>query len=518
MCGIAVAFNWPEANAKVARIASLLAHRGAITDPVVSPWPETAFCTRRLPIVDEAGGVQPAVSWDGRILVAMNGEIYNYAELAAELGSLGAKFRTASDTEVLAAALSVWGGRALQRLNGMYAFVALDLGAGEFLAARDPFGVKPLYVVQSGESFLFASEMRPLLTVTESEKVMFLPPGHALTRRGAVQFKSFLTERTRGAGVHDARTLDRILQDAVAIRTPPDLPVATLMSGGIDSTLIAHYLRRIRPEAPGYFLGSPTAPDFRYAAEYADMNDYELRLVDFEDGGGDILGQIDSVVATVESFEPNVVHPSLCSYLLSRAAHRDGFRVGFCGEGADELFAGYVHNEQAYARSEDHGHFVREEGIALMHRSVLQRVDRCSMRFGLELREPFLDPAVATYALGLAGDQLWSRAADGSIRGKRPLRTLYDLYPDALPASIRDRRKIPLNEGSGFDQSEEVSPWAAFARETVSDREFSDGQRRFAPYDLRDKEDYLYLDRLARVLDVDRVPHLAQRSLIRIPV
>ena len=498
-------------------MAERLVHRGDVTDPVVSPWPGAAFCTRRLRIVDAEGGAQPKLSWDGRILVAMNGEIYNYRELARELEALGARFATGSDTEVLAAALSVWGGRALGRLNGMYAFVALDLASGEFLAARDPFGVKPLYVAQSGESFLFASEIRPLLEVTETEQVLLLPPGHLLTRRHAVQYKSFVTERPPGGGGSDPKALDRLLAEAVELRTPADLPVATLMSGGIDSTLIAHYLRRIRPEAPGYFLGGPEAPDYRYAAEFAEMNAYDLRIVPLEGQGEDQLAWIDTVVETVESFEPGVVRSGLCSYLLSRAAHRDGFRVGLCGEGADELFAGYVEIEEAYARDETHGHFVREESLGLMNKTALQRVDRCSMRFALELREPFLDPKVAHYAFGLAGEALWSRAPDGGLRGKTPLRSLYDLYPDALPASIRDRRKAPMNEGAGFDESQTVSPWGAFAREIVSDAEFADGQRRFAAYDLRDKEDFLFLDRLSRVLEVDRVPHLAHRALVRVP-
>jgi len=516
MCGIAVALNWSGAEAKVTRIAELLAHRGDVTDPVVSPWANSAFCTRRLRIVDADGGAQPKLSGDGRILVAMNGEIYNYAELARELETLGVRLQSGSDTEVLACALSVWGGRVLPRLNGMYAFVALDLSTGEFLAARDPFGVKPLYAVQSGDGVLFSSEIRPLLDVTETEEVLLIPPGHVFTRRGTAQFHSFFTRRPERGAPHDPQVLDRILMEAIATRVPTDLPVASLMSGGIDSTLVAHYLRRIRPEAPGYFLGGPEAPDFSYAAEFADMNGYELRVVPFGDGG-DTLGQIDAVVSSVETFEPFVVRGGLCNCLLSRAVHGDGYRVALCGEGADELFAGYSEGEDAFARSEELGDFVQEEFLNLMNKTSLQRLDRCSMRFELEMREPFLDPAVATYAFGLAGSELWSRNADGALRGKRPLRTLYDLYPDALPASIRDRRKTPMNEGTGFDESLEASPWAGLARQSVSDGEFADGQRRFERYSLTTKEEYFYLDRLARVMDVDRVPHLAHRSLIRVP-
>ncbi len=517
MCGIAVAINWPGAETAVAAIAALQAHRGDTTDPVVSPWPDTALCTRRLRIVDPAHGQQPKLSWDNRILVAMNGEIYNHAALAAELSAQGVTFQTGSDTEVLACALSMWGGRALQRLNGMYAFVALDLRSGEFLAARDPLGVKPLYVVQSGEGFLFASEIRPLLEATGEGQVMLLPPGHLLTRTRVAQFTSFMTDRPAEDAIHDPHVLDTLLADAVAIRVPEGLEVATMMSGGIDSTLIAHYLRRLRPDAPGYFLGGPKAPDFRYAADYAAMNDYDLRIVS-TDYDGRTIDRIDAVVAAMESFEPNVVRGGLCTYLLSERMHRDGFRVGLCGEGADELFAGYSDLENAYAAAPESGEFVREQCLGLMNKTALQRVDRGSMRFQLELREPFLDPSVARYAFSLSGDQLWSRNADGRVMGKQPLRSLYDLHPDQLPTSIRDRNKSPLNEGSGFDESNDVSPWSAFAEEVITDKAFAEGQRRYAGFTLRNKEEFLFLDRLKRTIDVDRVPHLMDRALVRIPL
>ena len=165
MCGIAVAIGWPEAEITVRRLVEGILHRGDVTDPVVSPRNDIAMGTRRLRIVDADHAVQPQISFNGRLAVSFNGEIYNYIELRKELASLGIAFRTESDTEVLANALQDWGYRALERLVGMYAFVAVDLANGEFLAARDPFGVKPLYVIQSGISFVFCSEMpeeRPL--------------------------------------------------------------------------------------------------------------------------------------------------------------------------------------------------------------------------------------------------------------------------------------------------------------------------------------------------------------------
>src|SRR5580704_4082100 len=182
MCGIAVAIDWDGAEAAVRLLTAGILHRGDVTDPLVAVGNRIAMCTRRLRIVDPAHGVQPQFSFDGRFLVAFNGEIYNHGELRRELESSGICFRTECDTEVVANVIRLWGANGLKRLDGMFAFVAIDASTGEFLAARDPFGVKPLYLVRSGDSFLFCSEIRPLLEATEQHDVLFLPPGHVLTR------------------------------------------------------------------------------------------------------------------------------------------------------------------------------------------------------------------------------------------------------------------------------------------------------------------------------------------------
>jgi asparagine synthase (glutamine-hydrolysing) len=123
---------------------------------------------------------------------------------------------------------------------------------------------------------------------------------------------------------------------------------------------------------------------------------------------------------------------------------------------------------------------------------------------------------VVDYALNLRGSALVQNV-DGQSRGKAPLRTLYDLYPQQLPISIRNRVKVPLNEGSGFDVSYTKSPWKALAEQTVSDNEFAEGRRRFIAFDLRSKEEFLYLNKLATVMDVSRVPHLTNRARLLLP-
>ncbi len=469
--------------------------------------------TRRLRIVDGARAVQPQISADGRILVSLNGEIYNHAALRGELEALGVRFLTASDTEVLANALAVWGGAALGRLQGMFAFVALDLKTRAFVAARDPFGEKPLYLIQSEMGFLFCSEIRPLLNATETGDVLLLPPGYALTRDFCRPFYALPSPSPLCSG--SPEDLDAILMGAVTRCIPPDLPFATMLSGGIDSTLIAHYARRLRPEAPGYFLGGEDAPDFPYAVRYAETSGIDLRIIPFDGGGEATFARLGEVIEAVESFEPSVVRPSLCSYVLSEAIQADGYRVALVGEGADELFCGYEPLEVGYDLDPAIGACLREQSLAMLGRSALQRTDRCAMRFELEARAPFLDSAVVEHAMALKPSALVTPVG-GVPRGKAALRALYDL-DSALPDLIRDRSKLPVNEGAGLDASQTSSGIKSYVEARISDAEFAYGRRVFEDFALESKEELHYLQTLARTMDVARVPHLKGRLKLAVP-
>ena len=518
MCGIAVAIDWPSSESVVSQLLNGIRHRGDVTDPVFVPRPNTAMVTRRLRIVDAENAVQPQLSANGRIAVSFNGEIYNYLVLRRELQASGIAFKTESDTEVLANALQAWGPAALERLVGMYAFVAVDTQTGDFLAARDPFGVKPLYVMQAGKRFLFCSEMRPLLDTVETGDVMLLPPGYLLASGACMRFKSPVqTAPSVVPEIGSAEALDRLLGEAVRARIPANLPVATMFSGGIDSTLIAHYARRFQPRAAGYFVGGESAPDYPYAAEYAERTGFDLRIVPFDADSDEIFARIEEVVGVAESFEPNLVRGAVCSLAVSEKIHKDGIRVALCGEGADELFCGYPPLEIAFQEDAAAGQSIRGECLGLMHRVSLQRVDRCSMRHQVETREPFLDPSVANYALNLDSAALVQEVA-GKTVGKHILREIYNLYPDELPAVIRDRTKVPFGEGAGLDATPEDSGWKMRFNEAISDRELLEGRIEFEPFKIQSKEELFYIRKLAQFMDINRVPHLRDRAWISFPV
>ena len=232
---------------------------------------------------------------------------------------------------------------------------------------------------------------------------------------------------------------------------------------------------------PGYIAVGCNAPDHLYAKRYAEETGLDLREVAVEAHCAKTLPLIETVVDAVETFEPAVIRPSLHTYLLSQRIHQDGFRVALCGEGADELFAGYSPLESAFMQSNDAGRYVQKQCLGMMHRANLQRVDRCSMQFQLEIREPFLDQAVVGYASELDESALVKQTGDGAV-GKAPLRALYDLYPSELPTFIRDRQKMLFHEGAAGDV--EGSGWLDLFEAALSDADFHDGQREFADFQI----------------------------------
>ena len=516
MCGIAVAVDWDDAESAVAALLHGIRHRGDTTDPIVSPRPNTALGTRRLRIVDRDRAIQPQVSFDGRLILCFNGEIYNHEAIRRELETLGVPFRTESDTEVLANALQVWGAKALGRLNGMFAFVALDIESGAFLAARDPMGVKPLYVVQSPTGWLFCSEIRPLLSVVEAGDVLMIPPGHLLSRQVCAPFHSAIENGISAKKAFEVRDLDRLLMDAVSVRLPSGWPSAVSVSGGIDSTLVAHYARLSRPDTVSYFLGSPDAPDYAFVQDYAELSAADVRVIPFSPVKQDLLQFVNEGVFVSESFEPCLIRGAVCSIFLSAALRRDGYRVALCGDGADELFAGYEILEEAFDANPSAGEALRTQCLEEMHRTCLQRIDRAGMRFQLEMREPFLDPRVISYAGSLDPAALVDRTASGP-RGKRPLRELYDLYPSQLPRSIRDRQKLPFDVGAGLGSPAEDVLWTDLFETEITDAELADAEHEFKDFGVTSKEELYCLRSLSTGFDVHRVPHLRGRVRVVLP-
>ena len=516
MCGIAAALSSPTAVPQVERMKLLLRHRGDQSDPVISIGDSFALGTERLRIVDAANGAQPFTSFDGAWQVIFNGEIYNYQELRSMLKGQGVPFHTDSDTEVLTNLIAVEGERGLDLLDGMFAFVAIRTDQQDFLAARDPMGVKPLYFIRHNSELLFSSEIRPLTETAPQSMVEYVSPGTWFSRSSRGRFwdrYSFHGKSDVSLEQHTAE-LKNLLEEAVRKRLPSDLPSAVFFSGGIDSTLIYHIARKFRPDVRGYFIGNPDGRDYAYAKAYAESCGGDIVFV--PSPLASVLEAIAATVEAVETFEPNQVRSGTLTYLLSEAIARDGYKVALCGEGADELFCGYPElqatgPEQTPGETEAIIWSRRNHWLDYLHRTQLQRVDRCSMRHALEVRVPFLDKKIIAFAEKLPLSQLVTPNSSAVDSNKIVLRKVYDFYPE-IPSNFSRRNKVVFSAGSGMGNNDPVSgPFYTKAKE-----ECAGGLEVKPPAELNLKtvEETYYWSLLNRVIDTSRVPFLADRPRV----
>jgi asparagine synthase (glutamine-hydrolysing) len=416
---------------------------------------------RRLAIVDVEGGTQPLIDDRGYVLVG-NGEIYNHAELREELGE--EQFSTASDNETALRAVVTWGAAAIGRLRGMFAF-AVAGEDGTLLAARDPLGIKPLYWARSGDQTMFASELRAFPEQARPLIEAF-PPGHWWSRdEGLHAFadlsavgRPFATEDQAREAIRDA------LVAAVDARMMADVDVGVLLSGGLDSSIVAAIAARdaarrgvrLRSFAVGVD-GSPDLLAARTVAEALDLEHHERVYT-----ADEAYEALDDAVRIIEHFDPALVRSAVPNHLVAELAARH-VKVVLTGEGADELFAGYD-----YLREVQPDDLEAEllRSVKGLHQLNLQRADRTSMAHGLEARVPFLDLDVIAVAARVP--VTWKLPGEHGEE-KRLLR---EAFAGWLPDEILWRRKAQFGDGSG---AADVLAAAVSAR--LDDA--ADGRRRY---------------------------------------
>ncbi|MER0242578.1 asparagine synthase (glutamine-hydrolyzing) [Streptomyces sp. HSW2009] len=379
MCGIAGTYRWPDGKAVTDRLTEVIAHRGPdgtgrYSHPVGDG--EVHLGHRRLAVVDlSETGAQPMVS-DG-LALTYNGELYNAPDLRAELTASGVRFRGSSDTEVLLEAWRRWGTDCLPRLRGMFAFAVFDERTGELVLARDQLGVKPLFLLRRGAGLVFASELKALAAVgggalqvdhaalvasllyywvpdtrcafREAEK---LPPGSWLRCRpdGRVERGQYWSLREVAAeGRELARSgrqpdLAAVIEESNRRHLISDVPVATFLSGGLDSSYLTALAARERPGIAAYTIGfraedakfEAMPDDLRYARRVAEQFGVDLREIEIAPNVLDLLPRM-----TYHLDEPIGDPAAINTYLICSAAREAGVKVMLSGMGADELFAGY---------------------------------------------------------------------------------------------------------------------------------------------------------------------------------
>ena len=471
MCGIA-GIACPNEAQTVREMLKALQHRGPDDSGPLCDG-KNSLGHARLSIIDLAGGKQPMSDSKGRSHVVFNGEIYNYQDLRRELGN--DRFLTDSDTEVLlhlsgsGTDLVDW----VQRLDGMFAF-ALSRD-GEVSLARDPLGIKPLYVGKRNESLVFGSEIKAMLVACDT--VAEFPPGHVFSSTTGLQPYYTLAESTETVTAADPaeRGVRSRLERAVQKRLLADVPVGVFLSGGLDSSLIAALARRHKHPLDSFAVGTEDSEDLpraRRAAEFLGTRHHEC-IYTLEEA----FAALSEVIYYLESFDCALVRSAIPNFFLARLA-RQHVKVALSGEGADELFAGYSYLKhiERDALQEELRHIT-----GALHNTNLQRCDRMSMAHGLEVRVPFLDIDLVDYAFQMA-PQLKLRSSEQTEKW-----ILRRVAAELLPSDIVWRKKVKFAIGSGLGDK-----LARIADEEISDEQFVRERQVADGITLRSKEELYY--------------------------
>ncbi len=449
----------------------------------------------RLAIVDPAGGSQPLRSADGTLVLAVNGEIYNHRELERALAQPYA-FQTKSDCEVINALYREHGASGVAKLNGIFAFALWDSSARRFVIARDPIGVCPLYWGHdSAGRVCVASEMKALVGVCAD--VATFPPGHyfdssegKLVRYYEKAWRDYAA--TEGVTIAPADLRDAF-EKAVHRQLMTDVPYGVLLSGGLDSSLVAACAARFArhrveeddqseawwPRLHSFAIGLNGSPDLA-AAEIAAKSlgtvhhGFEYT---FEEG----LDALPEVIRHIESYDVTSIRASTPMYLLARRIKAMGVKMVLSGEGSDEIFGGYLYFHKAPNAKEFHEETVRK--IDALHLYDCLRANKSMMAWGVEARVPFLDLEFLDVAMSI--DAKAKMAGNGRIE-KAMLR---EAFEGALPDSILWRQKEQFSDGVGYGW---IDGLKAHAEAQVADREFAAAAARFPVNPPQTKEAYLY--------------------------
>lgn len=499
MCSILALLDLPghgsDHRDRALRLSRLQRHRGPDWSGVHA-CPGAVLAHERLAIVDPASGSQPLLGPGGALALAVNGEIYNHRELRGSLRG-PYEFRTGSDCEVLLPLYLERGSGMVGELNGIFAFVLHDAEEGRYLIARDPIGVVPLYTGRDDEGVLHvASEMKALTPVCTY--VREFPPGHLLDSRAGEptpyhapswrDFEAVADVQTDPAGLREA------LEAAVRRQLMSDVPYGVLLSGGLDSSIVAalaarHARRRVEdderseawwPRLHSFCIGLEGSPDLAVAGRVADHLGTVHHEFHFTVQEG--LDALRDVIWHLETYDVTTVRASTPMYLMARRIRAMGLKMVLSGEGADEIFGGYLYFHRAPDPRAFHEETVRK--LERLHLFDCVRANKSMAAWGVECRVPFLDLAFLDVAMGRVNPSDKMVGPDGVEK-----KILRETFADLLPEVVRSRQKEQFSDGVGYGW---IDALKEFATERVSDRELESAHRRFPHNPPTTKEGFLY--------------------------
>ncbi|EKS7793126.1 asparagine synthase B [Edwardsiella piscicida] len=487
----------PQALRKTAlEMSRLMRHRGPDWSGIYA-GERAILAHERLSIVDVNTGAQPLYNAQRTHVLAVNGEIYNHQALRERLGDRYA-FQTGSDCEVILALYQEYGPDFLDQLRGMFAFILYDAERDAYLIGRDHLGIIPLYMGHDEHGNLFvASEMKALVPVCRTLREF--PAGSALWSRDGEIRRYYQRDWFDYAAVEhnpsDAAALRGALEESVKSHLMSDVPYGVLLSGGLDSSIISAITKKFAarrveddersaawwPQLHSFAVGLSGAPDLKAAREVADHLGTVHHEIHFTVQEG--MDAIRDVIYHIETYDVTTIRASTPMYLMARKIKAMGIKMVLSGEGADEVFGGYLYFHKAPNAKEFHDETVRK--LLALHMYDCARANKAMAAWGVEARVPFLDKAFLDVAMRLnPRDKMC-----GSGRIEKQL--LRECFESDLPASVAWRQKEQFSDGVGYSWIDSLKAAAAVQ---VSDQALANARFRF-PYNTpTSKEAYLYRD------------------------
>ena len=496
MCGIVCAFNTKNNDSlrpKVLEMAKTIRHRGPDWSGIYSN--ENAIVAHeRLAIVDPSSGQQPLFSKNKRLVLAANGEIYNHMELRKEFPEYN--FLTKSDCEVILALYEKYGRYFLDKLNGIYAFSIYDSLKDEYFIARDHMGIIPLYIGWDEQDvFYVSSELKAL--EGQCNKIELFPPGNYF-HSSDKKFVSWYNRDWRDfENVKDLESdinkLRESLESAVHRQLMSDVPYGVLLSGGLDSSITSaiakkYSQKRIEsndkqpawwPQLHSFSVGLEGSPDLAAAKKVADYIGTIHHEIVFTIQEG--LDAIKDVIYNLETYDITTIRASTPMYLMARVIKSMGIKMVLSGEGADELFGGYLYFHKAPNAREFHEETVRK--LDKLHMYDCLRANKSLAAWGVEGRVPFLDKEFIDVAMTL-------NPKDKMINGHRIEKwILRKAFEDYLPKEIVWRQKEQFSDGVGYSW---IDTLKTVVEKLISDEQMANAAQKFSIQPPGTKEEYYY--------------------------
>ncbi len=498
MCGIVSIFNikkqTKELRDKALAMAKKIRHRGPDWSGIYCG--DTAILAHeRLSIVDPQSGKQPLFSLDHKQILAVNGEIYNHQDIRKRYAGIY-PFQTGSDCEVILALYQDKGIHFLEDLNGIFAFALYDEEKDEFLIARDPIGVIPLYIGYDADGKVYcASELKALEGYCDRYEP-FLPGHYYYSKEGKMtrwytrDWMSFDAVKNNPASVEELRDA---LEAAVRRQLMSDVPYGVLLSGGLDSSVISaiakkYASRRIEtngkqeawwPQLHSFAIGLKGAPDLAKAREVADFIGTIHHEINYTIQEG--LDAVRDVIYFIETYDVTTVRASTPMYLLARVIKSMGIKMVLSGEGADEVFGGYLYFHKAPDARAFHEETVRK--LSKLYLYDCLRANKSLSAWGVEGRVPFLDKEFLDVAMRI---NPVAKMCTGKTIEKKIIR---EAFQDMLPESVAWRQKEQFSDGVGYNW---IDTLKAITDQAVSDEQMNQAAQRFPINTPRNKEEYYY--------------------------